>query len=76
MGKKSGSGSAKNNPDHTVFPRAQKPFFEVKILKLFDADPGWKKFGSRIRDEKPDSESGNIPDPQHCLAVSMHSVLV
>jgi hypothetical protein len=42
--------------------------FLVKILKLFDADPGsgiqdgkisdpgWKTFGSGI----------NIPDPQHC----------
>ncbi len=30
-------------------------------------DPGWKKFGSGIRDEKySDPESGiNIPDPQH-----------
>ncbi len=27
----------------------------VKILKFFDADPGWKKFGSEI----------NIPDPQN-----------
>jgi hypothetical protein len=27
-----------------------KPFFGVKILKLFDADPGWKKFGPGIRD--------------------------
>jgi hypothetical protein len=28
-----------------------KPFFGVKnkILKFFDADPGWKKFGSGIR---------------------------
>jgi hypothetical protein len=27
----------------------------VQILKFFDADPGWEKFGSGI----------NIPDPQH-----------
>jgi hypothetical protein len=30
--------------------------FWVKILKFFDADPGWKEFGSGI----------NIPDPQYC----------
>jgi hypothetical protein len=30
----------------------RKPFFGVKILKLFDADPGWKKFGFVIRDGK------------------------
>jgi hypothetical protein len=31
-------------------------------------DPGWKKFGSGIRDgKKSDPGSGiNIPDPQHC----------
>jgi hypothetical protein len=29
--------------------------FWVKILKFFDADPGWKKFGSGI----------NIQDAQH-----------
>jgi hypothetical protein len=33
-----------------IFLRAEKPFFLVKILKFFDADPGWKKFGSGIRD--------------------------
>jgi hypothetical protein len=30
-------------------------FLEVKILKFFDADPGWKKFESGI----------NNPDPQY-----------
>jgi hypothetical protein len=49
-----------NNPDHTVFPRAQKPFLWVKMLKFFDADPVWKKFGSGmeiiwIRDKHPGS---------------------
>jgi hypothetical protein len=29
------------------------------MLKFFDADPGWKKFGSEI----------NIPDPQHLLRI-------
>jgi hypothetical protein len=31
--------------------------FCVKILKFFDADPGWKKLGSGMF----------IPDPQHCV---------
>jgi hypothetical protein len=39
MDKKSGSGSGMNNPDHISY-------FWFKILKFFDADPGWKKFGS------------------------------
>jgi hypothetical protein len=34
MGKKSGSGSEMNNPDH------------IYESLFFDADPGWKKFGS------------------------------
>jgi hypothetical protein len=56
-----------------LFPRAVKPFFWVKILKFLDADPGWKQFGSWIRDGKnldpgwKKFGSGiNIPDPQHC----------
>ncbi len=42
MGKKVVSGSGLNNS--IIIPRAYKPFFLVKILKFFDADPGWKKF--------------------------------
>ncbi len=47
-----------------IFPRAWKPFFWAKILKFFDGsgmeknrirDPGWKKFGSGIRDKHPGS---------------------
>jgi hypothetical protein len=65
MVKQTGSGSGITT--RIIFPRAQKPIFWVKILKLFNADPGsgmektrirdpgWKKFGSGI----------NIPDPQH-----------
>jgi hypothetical protein len=64
-GKKSGSGSGMNNPDH--ISECLETIFLVKILKFFDADSGsgmekirirdlgWKKFGSGI----------NIPDPQH-----------
>jgi hypothetical protein len=47
----------------------------VKILKFFDADPGsrirdgknldpgWKKFGSRIRDKHPGSAKLEISSP-------------
>jgi hypothetical protein len=48
--KKSGSGSGMNNPDH--ISDSLETIFWVKILKLFDADPGWKKFVSGIRDGK------------------------
>jgi hypothetical protein len=40
-----------NNPDHMYF-REFETIFWVKILKFFDADPGWKKFGSWARDGK------------------------
>jgi hypothetical protein len=64
MGKKSGSGSEMNNPDHV----SKETIFWVKILKFFDADPGWKKFGSGMEKSRiPGSAIGkNIPDPQHC----------
>jgi hypothetical protein len=38
MGKKSGSGSGMNNPDH--ISESLETIFWVKILKFFDADPG------------------------------------
>jgi hypothetical protein len=38
MGKKSGSGM--NNPDH--ISESLKNNFRIKILRFFDADPGWK----------------------------------
>jgi hypothetical protein len=38
-GKKSGSKSGMNNPDH-ISENLQTIFFGVKILKVFDADPG------------------------------------
>jgi hypothetical protein len=37
MGKKLGSGSGMNNPDH-IFESLETIFW-VKILKFFDADP-------------------------------------
>jgi hypothetical protein len=42
MGKKSGSGM--NNPD--PISESLETIFWVQILKFFDADPGWEKFGS------------------------------
>jgi hypothetical protein len=54
MGKKSGSGSGMNNPDH--ISESLETIFWGKLLKFFDADPGLKKFGSGI----------NIQDQQHC----------
>jgi hypothetical protein len=74
MGKKSGSESGMNNPDH--ISESLETIFWVKILIFFDADPGWKKFGSGIRYGKiSDPRFGmgkirnrypgkNIPDPQ------------
>jgi hypothetical protein len=55
MGKKSGSGSGMNNPDH-IF-ESLETIFLAKIFNFFDADPGTgvEKFGSGI----------NISDPQH-----------
>jgi hypothetical protein len=55
MGKKSGAGFGMNNPGH--ISESLEAIFWVKILKFFDADPGFgmEKLGSRI----------NIPDPQH-----------
>jgi hypothetical protein len=59
-----------NNSDH--ISESLETIFWVEIPKFFDADPGWKKFGSRVRDGKkfgpgmPKNGSGiNIPDPQH-----------
>ncbi len=42
-----------NNPDH-ISESLETIFFWVKIpvIKFFDADPGWKKFGSGFRDGK------------------------
>jgi hypothetical protein len=65
MGKKSGSGSGMNNPDHISESFSLETIFWVKILKFFDADPGWEKFGSgmenfRIGDKHPGSATLEI----------------
>jgi hypothetical protein len=56
MGKKSRSGSGMNNPDH--ISENLETIVWVKILKFFDAGPGWKKFRSGIRDEKKIRNTG------------------
>ncbi len=65
IGKKSGSGSGMNNPDH--ISESQKTIFWVKYLNSLVWIRDGKKIGSGIRDgEKSDPGSGiNIPDPQH-----------
>jgi hypothetical protein len=81
MGKKSGSGSVMNNPNH--ISESLETIFWVKILKFFDADPGtrmeeirildlgWKKFGSGIRDKHP----GSATLPVGCTRVYPDSYL-
>jgi hypothetical protein len=51
VGKKSGSGSGMNSPDHIY--ECLDTIFPVKILKFFDADPGsgMEKIRSGIRDK-------------------------
>ncbi len=47
-----------NSPDH--ISESLETIVWVKLLKFFDADPGWEKFGSGME------KSGMfIPDPQH-----------
>jgi hypothetical protein len=59
MGRKSASGSGiRNEQPGSYFLELSNHFcgfFGVKILKFFDADPGWKKVGSGIRDKHPGS---------------------
>jgi hypothetical protein len=42
-----------NNPD--LISKRLETIFWVKILKFFDADLVWKKFGFGIRDKYPGS---------------------
>jgi hypothetical protein len=53
MGKKSGSGSGMNNPDH--ISESLETIFGLKILKFFDSDPGSGMEKFRIRDKHPGS---------------------
>jgi hypothetical protein len=75
MGRKPASGSGiRGEQPGSYFLELRNHFvgfFWVEILKFFDADPGWRQFGSGIRDgKKSDPGSGiNISDPKHCAAV-------
>ena len=51
MGKKSVSGM--NNPNH--ISESLEKLFCVKILKFYDADPGYEMKKIRIRDKHPGS---------------------
>jgi hypothetical protein len=62
MGKKSGSGIQDEQPGSYFLEL--RNYFWVKKLKLFDEDPGWKKFGSGIREGKSRIRDEH-PDPQH-----------
>jgi hypothetical protein len=47
-----------NNLDH--ISESLETIFWVIILKFFDADPGWKKFGSGNQDKYPGSATLNV----------------
>jgi hypothetical protein len=55
VGKKLGSGSEMNNPDY--ISESLETFFGFKYINslMQIQDPGWKKFGSWIRDGKFES---------------------
>jgi hypothetical protein len=82
MGRKSASGSGMNNPDH-IFKNIETIFILFLGLKYLNSlmrirDPGWRQFGSGIRDrKKSDPGSGiNIPDPQHCKTEGIKVFLI
>ncbi len=73
MGESQHPGSGINNPDH-FFLSLETIFLLFLGLKHWNSlmrirDPGWRQFGSGIRDgKKSDSGYGiNIPDPPHWL---------
>jgi hypothetical protein len=80
MGKKSGSGSGMNNPDHMYFLELRNHFFGLKYLNSFETDPGWKKFGSGIRNEgwKKVGPGINIPSAtlQYLPSKQRHSACI
>jgi hypothetical protein len=50
-----------NNPDH--ISESLTTIFWGKKLKFLDADPGWKKFGTLIRDGKNSYPGWKNSDP-------------
>jgi hypothetical protein len=71
MGKKSGSRSGIRI--RIIFLSALKPFFGVKILKFFEADPGWPKLGSGIRDGK-NSDPGSGIRNKHPASATLQEI--
>jgi hypothetical protein len=79
MGKKSGSGRLRDEQPGSYFLELRNDILGVKILIFFDADPGWKKFGSgmeksrirdpgsgkisRIRNTDKHKQTGMLPGP-------------
>jgi hypothetical protein len=64
MGKKSGSGSRIREEQHRPYLlELRNHFFGVKILKFFDADPGW----IREREKSRILELEKHPRSEHCL---------
>ncbi len=55
IGKKSGSGSEMNTPDHISESLETNSLMRIWDGKIFD--PGWEKFGSGIRDKHPGFET-------------------
>ncbi len=58
-----------NNSDHNSKSLETRfwvkiPKFSMRIRDGKNSDPGWKKLGSWI----------NIPDPHHCLGVTIFSL--
>jgi hypothetical protein len=83
MGRKSASGSGiQDEQPGSYFLKLRIHcfgFFEVKILKFFEADPGSGMETVRIRDpgckKKSNPGSGiNFPDPQHWTKRFYHSL--
>jgi hypothetical protein len=52
-----------NIPDH--ISESLETIFWVKLLKFFDAAPGWKNSDPELKKSDPGSRI-NIPDSQHC----------
>jgi hypothetical protein len=90
-GRKSASGSGiQDEQPGSYFLELRNLFFAFFGLKyLFfdeDQDPGWRQFGSGIRDGKksdpgsginiPDPSGINIPDPPHCQDLLQKQELV
>jgi hypothetical protein len=71
MGKKSGSGSGMNNPDHVS--ESSETIFWVKILKFVDVDTGSGMEKIRIRDKYPGSATLETCKKKSCLCTCVET---